>query len=230
LDAGENGLEILGRIRGYGLKGGGQFMASALARAKLARTARTLNAPFHRSLPALILMTDEMRLPAPAAVASVLPKASAIILRHTDENERRLLAKALRPIARERRLMLIIAGDAPLADDIAADGLHLPEARAREAAHWKALRPTWLVTAAAHSARGLVVAQRSGADAVLLAPAFPTLSHTERAPLGVARFRLIAQHAPLPVYALGGVNAQTVQRLLGAVLAGVAAIEGLIPS
>ena len=34
--------------------------------------------------------------------------------------------------------------------------------------------------------------------------------------------------ANLPVYALGGVSAQTAQRLAGAHLAGIAAIEGLL--
>jgi thiamine-phosphate pyrophosphorylase len=204
-------------------------MASALARAKLARTARVLNARSHPFLPALILMTDQNRLLDPVRAARLLPEGSAIILRHTDEAARALLAKALKPVAREKRLMVVIAGDAKLADDIEADGLHLPEARVREAAHWKSLRPAWLVTAAAHSARALLIARRSGADAALLAPAFSTLSHSDRASFGVVRFRFIAQRAPLPVYALGGVNAHTVQRLAGAQLTGVAAIEGLMP-
>jgi thiamine monophosphate synthase len=38
----------------------------------------------------------------------------------------------------------------------------------------------------------------------------------------------MASRAILPVYALGGVNAQTVQRLAGARLAGIAAIDGLL--
>ena len=47
--------------------------------------------------------------------------------------------------------------------------------------------------------------------------------------MGVTRLRLMAARAVLPVYALGGVNAQTAQRLAGARLAGIAAIEGLLP-
>ena len=39
----------------------------------------------------------------------------------------------------------------------------------------------------------------------------------------------MAARAALPVYALGGVNAQTIERLVGARLAGIAAIEGLVP-
>jgi thiamine-phosphate pyrophosphorylase len=202
-------------------------MASALARAKLARAARSLN--LRSGLPPLILMTDETRLADPAAAALSLPAGSAIILRHTDETARAALAAALKPIARQRALFLLIAGDAALAARIGAEGLHLPETRSREAKHWKALRPSWLITVAAHSERALLLAAGSGADAALLAPAFPTLSHGSRVALGVARLRLMAERAVLPVYALGGVNAQTARRLLGARLAGIAAIEGLVP-
>jgi thiamine monophosphate synthase len=44
----------------------------------------------------------------------------------------------------------------------------------------------------------------------------------------VTRLRLMAARAALPVYALGGVNGQTAQRLAGARLAGIAAIDGLM--
>jgi thiamine-phosphate pyrophosphorylase len=85
-----------------------------------------------------------------------------------------------------------------------------------------------LITAAAHSARALAVAQRAGADAALLAPVFTTASHPERVPLGALKVRLMAARAGLPVYALGGINASTIARLKGANLAGIAAIEGLL--
>jgi len=200
-------------------------MPSAVERAKLARAALALNASF--PLPPLILMTDEKRLRDPVAAARLLPKGAAIILRHTVAETRRALGQALSRIAHECGLLLLIAGDAPLAARIGADGLHLPEARASEAKHWKCVHPAWLITAAAHSERALASAARAGADAALLAPAFPTLSHRERAALGVVRLRLMAERAALPVYALGGVNAQNVQRLAGARLAGIAAIDGL---
>jgi len=204
-------------------------MANALARAKLARAAQALNANASARLPALILMTDERRLPDPVAAADALPKGSAVILRHTDPQARAELAHSLTDVATRRGLLLLIAGDPELAMRVAAAGLHLPEARLEEAAHFKALRPGWLITAAAHSGRALARAATFRADAGLLAPAFPTLSHKERAALGVTRFRLIAGSAPLPVYALGGVNARTIASLAGSRLAGIAAIEGLVP-
>jgi len=156
-----------------------------------------------------------------------LPKGAAIILRHRSTDERVKLAETLAAIARARGLCLLIAGDAELAARIGAGGLHLAEARLREAAHIRALHPSWLITAAAHSMRGVAQAARAGADAVLLAPVFPTSSHAERAGLGAARARFIAVDSPVPVYALGGVNAANVARLFG--FTGIAAIEALIP-
>jgi thiamine-phosphate pyrophosphorylase len=204
-------------------------MASALDREKLARAARALNAgSAWRGLPALILMTDQARVPDPLAAARQLPRGSAVILRHTDAKTRAALGHALIELVCNRGLMLLIAGDAPLAAAIGAHGLHLPEARAREAAHWRALRPWWTITAAAHSERALATARIAGADAALLAPVFATSSHPDRKPLGLLRTRLIAARAGLPVYALGGINAETVARLAHADFAGIAAIEGLL--
>jgi thiamine-phosphate pyrophosphorylase len=173
-------------------------------------------------------MTDQARVPDPVAAARALPRGSAVILRHTDPRLRASLGRALIDVVRARGLILLIAGDAQLAADIGAHGLHLPEARAREAAHWRALKPSWLITAAAHSERALATARIAGADAALLAPVFPTSSHPDRESLGPLRARLIAARAGLPVYALGGVNAETIVRLAHAPFAGIAAIEGLL--
>jgi thiamine-phosphate pyrophosphorylase len=203
-------------------------MASQLARAKLARLASALNARNGRGLPALILMTDEARVPDPVAAARDLPKGAAIIVRHTDAARRRVMAEALMAIARARGLLVLIAGDAALARRIGAHGLHLPEIRASEAAHWKALRPTWLITVAAHSERALYAGAAARADAALLAPLFPTASHRERAAMGPARFRMLVGRGRLPVYALGGVNGANAAALNDSRACGLAAIDGLL--
>jgi len=203
-------------------------MASALNRAKLARAACALNAQAPR-LPALILMTDEVRLPDPVAAVAALPKGSAIILRHTDAKKRAALAKRLSAIARARGLLLLIANDAPLSARLGCDGVHLSEAHAHEAAHLRALHPSWLITVASHSARAVARAHMFRAGAVLLAAPFSTQSHVGRAALGPARFRFIAQSALSPVYALGGVNARNIRALHGARVAGIAAIDALTP-
>jgi thiamine-phosphate pyrophosphorylase len=179
--------------------------------AKLARAATRLNAGL------LILITDDDRLADPLAAARKLPKGSLVILRARDAKKRQALAQGLRRIP---GLLLLAAGDPVLARDL--DGLHLPEQRAREAAHWRAVRPGWIITVAAHALHNLHVPY---ADAALLSPVFATASHPATLPLGAARARLMAQKNPGAVIALGGVSARNAGLLKG--FAGLAAISAL---
>jgi thiamine-phosphate pyrophosphorylase len=195
------------------------------AHAKLARAATALNRG--SALPALVLMTDDERLPDPLAAAAALPRGSMVVVRTRQASHRAKLARALAPIARARRLTLLVANDAPLAARMRAHGLHLSEARAREAAHWRALRPRWLITAAAHSLEACVAARRAGADAAFLAPVFATSSHPNRPGLGALRARTIARQARLPVYALGGIDSLRALQLARGPFAGLAAIAAL---
>ena len=170
-------------------------------------------------------MTDDLRLPNPVPAVRALPPGSLVIVRARDPNRRASLAMQLRPVAWARGLILLIADDPQLACAIGANGLHLPEARAREAAHWRAKNPTWLITASAHSLRAVLRA--SHADAVLLSPVFATFSHKGVPPLSPARARAIARGVPMPVFALGGVTAQNSVLLAG--FSGIAAISALDP-
>jgi thiamine-phosphate pyrophosphorylase len=189
--------------------------ADKLARAQLARAAMRFG---H-----LVLVTDDAR--PPLAAAKALPRGSWVILRARDDARRAQLASELQAIAHTRGLALLIANDGDLAAKIGADGIHLSETHARDAAHWRARHPDWLVTAAAHSLRAC--AQSRDADAVLLSPIFATSSHPDAATLGAIRARRIAQASPVPVYALGGIDARNVANLSGARLFGIAAISSL---
>ncbi|MGZ5920935.1 MAG: thiamine phosphate synthase [Rhizomicrobium sp.] len=183
-----------------------------MSAAKLARAAARLNAGL------LALMTDDDRLPDPIGAARGLPKGSLVIVRSRNAKRRWALAEALR--AKTSGLILLAADDPELAGIL--HGLHLPETRAREAAHWRALRPHWIITVAAHSPRGL---QAPHADAALLSPIFATRSHPKARPLTPPRARLIARNALLPVLALGGVTARNAVLLHG--FSGIAAIGAL---
>jgi thiamine-phosphate pyrophosphorylase len=202
-------------------------MTDKLARAKLARAAARLAVRSGYELPALILMTDDERLADPLAAARALPRGSMVILRARKAPQRGRLAIALRRIARARGLKLLIADDPALAAAIGAHGIHLPQTLAQDAAHWRALRPSWFITVAAHS---LSSAMRvCHADAMIVAPVFPTQSHPGGTTLGALRLRLIAQQVHIPIYALGGIDSGTVRSLVGAKLAGLAAIGALSP-
>ena len=176
-------------------------------------------------LPPLVLMTDDERLPDPCGAAMQLPGGSLIVLRARERRRRQALAAMLAQIARARGLYLLIADDPDLAR--AADGLHLPEAKLGTIAYWRARRPHWFITASAHSLEMVQRAARFGADAVFLSPVFPTQSHPDRGALTPIRFRLMAREARVPLYALGGIDADTARQLVGSEIAGIAAVAAL---
>jgi thiamine-phosphate pyrophosphorylase len=166
-------------------------------------------------------MTDDHRLADPLAAARVLPRGSLVVVRSRDDARRAALAAEMLALAQRRGLIVLVANDAALAAQLGADGLHLPETRAGEAAHWRARHPRWLITAAAHKARPVSACL----DAVFLSPVFPTRSHPEARALTAVRANAMARAMRLPVYALGGVEAHNAALLRGFV--GIAAIGAL---
>jgi thiamine-phosphate pyrophosphorylase len=178
-------------------------------------------------LPALVLITDDERLPDPCGAILALPRGSLVVLRAREQERRIALANLLARLARERGLKWIVADDPLLAARAKADGAHFPERKISQAASWRVRRPGWLITCAAHSLDACLRAKRAGASAVLLSPVFLTGSHPGSASLGGLRARSIVQAVPLAGYALGGVDMSTSKRLAGAKLVGLAAINGL---
>jgi thiamine-phosphate pyrophosphorylase len=195
-------------------------MASAHALAAQAlRLNRAAGAP---AIPALYFFTDPARTPDPEAVARRLPRGTAVVYRHFGAAERGRVARRLAAIARERALVLLIAGDPALAQRVGAAGVHWPQRLVPE------MRGPGLVTVAAHDAAAIARAEHFGADACVLAPVFATRSASGRAPLGLFRASRMARAARLPVIALGGVTAATAARLGGRGFAGVAAVDAFL--
>ena len=194
----------------------------------LAEAAARLKRAAGSDLPALVLMTDDVRLADPLPAAGALPPGSAVILRHYRAPERASLARSLAAIARRRGLILLVGEDPVLARRVGAHGVHLPE-RAIGRAGAVRWHRDWLITAAAHSHAALRSVAAAGADAVLLAPVFATASHPGARALGPQRFAALANACPLPVYALGGIDRARAQLLHGTGAVGIAGIGGLIP-
>ena len=169
----------------------------------------------------LVMMTDDRKADW-AGAARRLPPGSVVVVRGRDAAARRQLAERLDGLAR-----LVIADDPELAARIGADGLHLPEIRMREAAHWRARFPDWIITSSAHSLGALMGAHYL--DAVFLSPVFSTTSHKTAQPLTPVRAAFIAALSPVPVYALGGVTSRNAA-LLAPAFSGIAGIGLFISS
>ncbi|RYZ08827.1 MAG: thiamine phosphate synthase [Myxococcales bacterium] len=191
-----------------------------------------------RALPRLIAITDVSVLPAPQLVARfrrlaalARPGTVALLLRdHALSARARLaLGGALRDAAREHGQALWVADRLDLALLLAADGLHLGEASvsARTARQW--LPAAMSVSRAWHygALEQSPVAELEGVDALLVSPVLAP--RKERPALGLPALsalgeQLRARHQAYPLYALGGVTADTAAGCVAAGAAGVAAI------
>ena len=193
----------------------------------LARQAARLDGAVHGSLPPLLALTDPHRTPDPVAFAARLPRSCGLIYRHYGAKNRFDIARHLARVARARDLVFLVSADAGLARACTADGQHFPESRLPEAARARQRGDTGLFTAACHSRQALVRAAEAGLDAALLSPILPSASPSAVRPLGLMRARSWVFEAGLPVYALGGINADTVRRLKGCGFSGIAAIGGI---
>ncbi|TDI63874.1 MAG: thiamine phosphate synthase [Alphaproteobacteria bacterium] len=192
-------------------------------RATLTRCARWLNsrAP---SLPPMWFMTDQQRAPDPSALVARLPRGTGVIFRHYDDPMRDSVGRELRRLCGQQNRMFLVAGDALLAQRLRADGLHVPEHQLPILFGLRHRHPRWLVTASAHNLPAALMARRAGADALIIAPVLPTVSHRHAACLGRIRFTGLVHQVRLPAYALGGIYGTTIHQLLASGAVGIAGI------
>lgn len=137
-----------------------------------------------------------------------------------------LLAQKALQLCRRHDARLLLNGNPELLKQIDADGVHLDGARLRELHSRPVSRKRWL-SAACHSIDQLRKAEQLDADFVLLGPVSATLTHPHDAALGWAGFRALAEAAPMPVFTLGGMTPEDIDRAREAGAQGIAAIRSL---
>jgi 8-oxo-dGTP diphosphatase len=118
---------------------------------------------------------------------------------------------------------VLVNDDEDLARAVGAHGLHLSSGRLMQSAQ----RPSFKrVAASCHTAEDLAQAAALGLDFALLSPVLPTRSHPESVGIGWDNFARLIECAPLPVYALGGMQPEMLEsaRLHGA--HGIALMRG----
>lgn len=159
-----------------------------------------------------------------------LESALADGLRLVQLREKALDASALRPVAaraiaaaRRYDARVLVNGSAELARELGADGVHLTAARL---AQLKSRPDLELVGASCHDEQELARAARLGADFVVLGPVQPTSSHPGMTGLGWNRFAQLVRDYPLPVYALGGLQAGDLERAWRAGAHGISMMRG----
>jgi thiamine-phosphate pyrophosphorylase len=173
--------------------------------------------------PPLLLVTDRRQ--ARQALAEIVSAAVAagcrwISVREKDlpEDEQALLVRRLLPVH----------GEAALAGLAGADGVHLSSDADAAAARARLGRDK-LIGISIHSVGEAASIVPTDVDYALAGPAFETPSKPGYGPeIGRKGLAEIARAAPVPVLAIGGINALRVPELIAAGAAGVAVMGGVM--
>ncbi len=183
--------------------------------------------------PPLLLVTDrsQARRPLPAIVAAGLDAGCRwLSQREKDlpEDEQTVLARRLLPMTRAVGARLLLHGDAALARLAGTDGVHLP-AGADPAAARALLGAQKLIGVSIHTVTEAEAIDPRCVDYALAGPAFETPSKPGYGPeIGRKGLADIVQAAPVPVLAIGGINAARVGELVAAGAAGVAVMGAVM--
>jgi len=154
-----------------------------------------------QALPLIWLLSDARNDTGLEAGLRALPKGSGFVFRHyhLDPAERRRRFDELAAVAREGGHVVVLSGDG----DWGADGHYGPTE----------CLGGGLRLATAHDGVEIEAALKAKADGIFLSPVFPTASHPGGATLGTMGFSVLAQQSPVPVIALGGMNAERAREL-----------------
>lgn len=162
-------------------------------------------------------------------IRTVLQNGAGLVqLRAPNLDAAQLQALAAAAQAEKLCQSLLINGDprvtVPIAIESGAAGIHLPSRYLREAvAH--SVSGEMLVGASCHDADELRLAAQAGANFAVLGPVQATTSHPEAIPMGWDKFASLVDQASLPVYALGGVGPESIDKARSLGAQGVAGIS-----
>ena len=182
--------------------------------------------------PKLLIITDRARMKPNwelALLAACQGGARWFCLREKDAPPREQLDLYRRAARRTEAFgaRLFLTGRADLARAAHAEGLHLPENEISVADARLSLGFHTPMGRSVHDLEGAQRAAAEGANYLLFGAVWQTPSHPERSGAGLDALRAICQLVSVPVFAVGGVNADNAPQCLDAGAAGVALISGV---
>jgi thiamine-phosphate pyrophosphorylase len=183
--------------------------------------------------PKLLLITDrrQARLPLPAIAAAAFTAGCRwLSLREKDltDDEQIALARSLLPLARRHGALLMLHGDAALAQAGGVDGVHL-RAGSNAADARAMLGRDKLIGISIHTVTEAAALDPDVVDYAIAGPAHETASKPGYGPeIGKIGLAEIARAARVPVLAIGGINASRVAEVLAVGAAGVAVMGGVM--
>lgn len=137
------------------------------------------------------------------------------------------LGKELLPICRAANVPFVIDDDVEAAREIGADGVHVGQddlacAKAREL-----LGPDAIVGVSAQTVAQALEAQAAGADYLGVGALIPTPTKPDAADVTLDELKAICDAVDIPVVGIGGLNAETIPRLVGSGADGAAVVSAI---
>ena len=136
------------------------------------------------------------------------------------------LTRRVVKLAGQTKCRILVNGRADIARAAGAHGVHLPSdsLNVSEIRPW--LPKDFLIGISVHSTSEVKIACVEGADYILLGHLFPTPSKSGYgSPLGLDKMRQVCSGFPVPVFGLGGINADRIESVLNSGAVGVAGIR-----
>ena len=127
-------------------------------------------------------------------------------------------------LAHRHGARVLVNGDAELASQTGADGVHLQAAQLMHSTQPPAVS---LWAASCHNREELQHAAGLGADFAVLSPVLPTASHPGAPVLGWDVFAELCRDLPMPVFSLGGMRRELQQTAMQHNAHGIALLSGI---
>ena len=134
-------------------------------------------------------------------------------------------AQELKELCKQYQVPFVINDDVELALKVDADGVHVGQSDMEAGDVRKKLGKDKIIGVSAQTVEQAVMAEKHGAD--YFGAVFPTSSKDDAQEVDYETLKAICQAVQIPVIAIGGINAQNVDRLKGSGICGVAVISAI---
>ena len=138
------------------------------------------------------------------------------------------LAQSVKEVTDAYEIPLIINDRIDIALAVDADGVHLGQKDIPAAAAREILGRHKIIGVSAYSAELALQAQKDGADYIGVGDVFGTSTKADTHHVSVEELRKIRKMVKLPIVAIGGVQADNIQKLKGTGIDGVAVISAVL--
>lgn len=126
------------------------------------------------------------------------------------------LARRMHPITRDHGVPLIINDHLEIAASIGSEGVHVGQDDEAVARARAAVGPGVFVGKSTHSLAQAVAAQAEAADYIGFGPLYATGTKPDYVPIGLQDITEVHQKVQLPIFCIGGVNAERLPEILTA--------------